>query len=380
MFEFGQAAEALTAVRPAGLSVQQLQDAVAYLAPLVDRLNGWVDRAVGELAARGPVPAADGREVPVQAWLRDATTCGGSAAGSRVRTATLLRELPAVADAVLDGRVGQAQAAVLTRLVGHIPAAQLLDAQDALVQVAAGRDPQALAVWVRELIPTHCEPALDADERSAQAKRYLQLRNEHDGTVRGSFLLPTGDAETLYTVLEPLARPTGLGDSRSAGQRRADALVEVCEQVLRLGALPDAGGHRPQVSYVLPSGWAAAQEPPQCGQVLAAELGGRAPKARQVCATASWTGPQTRPRLEAILYDARISRVLTDRSGQVRGLEALSDSVTSAQRRALAVRDLGCVARGCTRPPAMTDAHHLVHREDGGATSLDNVVNREHVP
>ena len=34
-------------------------------------------------------------------------------------------------------------------------------------------------------------------------------------------------------------------------------LVEVCEQALRHGDLPDAGGHRPQLSYVLPADWAA---------------------------------------------------------------------------------------------------------------------------
>ena len=61
-----------------------------------------------------------------------------------------------------------------------------------------------------------------------------------------------------------------------------------------------------------------------------------------------------------MLCDARISRVLLDTLGQVRGLEALRDTVTPAQRRALAARDTGCTARGCTRPPALCDAHHLV--------------------
>jgi len=79
---------------------------------------------------------------------------------------------------------------------------------------------------------------------------------------------------------------------------------------------------------------------------------------------------------------ARISRVLTDSAGQVIGLQALNDEITTAQRRTLAYRDLGCVARGCTRPPAMCDAHHLIHREHGGTTDLDNLVllcKRHHV-
>ncbi|HVM27355.1 MAG TPA: HNH endonuclease signature motif containing protein, partial [Mycobacteriales bacterium] len=77
-----------------------------------------------------------------------------------------------------------------------------------------------------------------------------------------------------------------------------------------------------------------------------------------------------------------ISRVLLDSTGQVRGLEALRDTVTPSQRRALTARDGGCAARGCTRPPAMCDAHHLIARADDGPTELDNLVllcRRHHV-
>jgi hypothetical protein len=36
-------------------------------------------------------------------------------------------------------------------------------------------------------------------------------------------------------------------------------------------------------------------------------------------------------------------------------------TIPPALRRALAARDGGCVAPGCDRPPAWTDAHHLEH-------------------
>jgi hypothetical protein len=45
-----------------------------------------------------------------------------------------------------------------------------------------------------------------------------------------------------------------------------------------------------------------------------------------------------------------------------------------ALRRALAVRDGGCAAAGCDRPPGWTDAHHLQHWVDSGATALGNLV------
>lgn len=43
-------------------------------------------------------------------------------------------------------------------------------------------------------------------------------------------------------------------------------------------------------------------------------------------------------------------------------------------RRALAVRDGGCVAAGCDRPAPWTDAHHLVHWLAAGPTNVDNLV------
>jgi Domain of unknown function (DUF222)/HNH endonuclease len=48
--------------------------------------------------------------------------------------------------------------------------------------------------------------------------------------------------------------------------------------------------------------------------------------------------------------------------------------IAPALRRALTVRDGGCVADGCDRPAPWTDAHHLTHWLAGGATSLDNLV------
>lgn len=370
------------------LCVSELQELIAAVAPQLDRLSGVLTGAVGALQVRtgGIVPSApgvDGQPGPVVAvrrWLRDTTGCGPSAAGTTVQVGVDLRALPLVAQAVRMGRVGAEQARVLTRLVGRIPAADLLESQPALIEVAAGRDPQALAVWVRHLIATWCEPAHDADDRSAHNKRYVQTRRNGDGTIRGSFLLTDEDAESLFTVLEPLARPAGLNDGRSAGQRRADPLVEVFNLALRHADLPDAGGARPHLSYVVPAGWAAAQPPPAFTDLVSASLpnidgaGGSAVPPEAGCATAAWTGPQTRARIEAMLCEARISRVLLDAAGQVQSLQAFTDSITAAQRRALTARDRSCVARGCTRPPAFCDAHHLTHREDGGATTLDNLV------
>ena len=358
---------------------QRLQTELATVTPQVGRLLGWLSAAAGQLDHRtaGTVTDDDtGPPARSAGWLADPQHATPSAAGTQLRTARLLRSMPLVCDAVLDGVLTQQQATVLTRLVGKIQPDALTESQPHLIAVAATMDPAQLSHWVAHQLATHCEPVFDAEQERAHAKRYLTHRRDDDGSLFGRFRLPAEDAETLLTALEPLARRNRDLDTRTAGQRRADALVEMAEQVLRHGELGDAGGLRPQLNYVLPAGWAAAQQAratctacgPRCADhqpltfgdtVTAAMPGQGGIRAEQACATAAWTGPQTRARIETLLCDARITRVLLSPLGQVTGFQPLRDSITPAQRRNLAARDLGCVVRGCTRPPAMCDAHHL---------------------
>jgi hypothetical protein len=388
------------------LSAVQLQALVALAEPQAQRLSGLASLAGAVLSQRvgGRLPTEDGRSRSVAGWVAEQTASSPEAAGRSIRLAGLLREgLPAVAQAVLDGTVGLAQAEVLTRLVGNAAPSTLAEAEASLIVAATSFDPPGLAAYVRHLLATWVEPRVDDDEASAVERRYLKTRREADGALWGSFRLAGGDAESVLTALEPAARRQGLDDSRSAAQRRADALVDVCEQVLRHGDLPDAGGQRPQLTYVLPADWAARRAErdtcPACRTCPAhapvsfaalVEAGipsdhrgpGSPVPAEHACAVAAWTGPQTRARIETMLCDARVSRLLLDEVGQVQGLEAVADQITPRQRRALAARDLTCVARGCTRPPALCDAHHLVARKDGGATTLGNLVllcRRHHV-
>ncbi len=386
--------DALVALPLDGLDARGVQEQIAAVTPQVHRLQGWLQLAAGRLeqTTGGTLPSDDGsRGRSVAGWLADVQHSTAGAAGFQLRTARLLQHLPLVTAAVLDGVLSPAQAAVLTRLVDRIDPAGLVQAQPQLITVAAALDPHQLGQWVAHQIATHCEPALQDEQARTQQRRFLLHRREADGSLHGRFHLSREDSETFLTALEPLARRNVTGDDRTAGQRRADALVEVCEQVLRHGTLPEAGGQRPQLSYVLPADWAAAQAqqapcsacgprcpdhaPPAIADTVTAALPGHGGiRAEQACATAAWSGPQTRSRTEALLCDARITRVLLTPTGQVHGLEPLRDSITATQRRALAARDLGCTARGCTRPPALCDAHHLHHRADGGPTTPDDLV------
>ena len=51
-----------------------------------------------------------------------------------------------------------------------------------------------------------------------------------------------------------------------------------------------------------------------------------------------------------------------------------SDSIPWHIRRAVLLRDRKCAWPKCGRPAVYCDVHHLRHKEDGGETSLDNLI------
>jgi hypothetical protein len=373
-----RAVAALADVQPSALPVAQLQELVARTSTLSARLDGIGSRALGELQVRGggSVPdGAEGRVCPTPAWVRAVTGVSGNAAGRRVRTSVALRELPMVLDAIVDGLISHEHGRVLTRLVGAIDADRLLDSQEALLEVARRTDPEQLAQYVRHLLATWCEPQLEADEDAAEDRRFFQARNKHNGSWRGAFELPDAAMEIVLTALEPLARREGDADRRTAGQRRADALTDVCGLAVSHGDLPDAGGERPRLTYLTP----------ELADPLASRLEQKLDLDRhpgEGCPMAAWTGPATRAQVERLVCQAQVQRLAVDANGRIVSLTALTDTITKAQRRAVAARDRCCTAKGCSRPPAFCDVHHLRALADGGATEVDNLVllcRRHHV-
>jgi hypothetical protein len=201
-------------------------------------------------------------------------------------------------------------------------------------------------------------------------------------SVRG--MLDAESAASLRTAIEALSTPAGHIDPRTCAQRRADALVEMARRALDGGGLPEMGGERPHVTVMV--------------ELAALRQDGRAALRAPTPAELVGGGPLGAHAARRISCDAVVSRVVTDarsRPGdgqpvpahylealppQLRGPTQVLDvgrssrTATAAIRRALAVRDKGCVMPGCDRPPSRCEAHHVVHWADGGATALDNCV------
>ena len=169
------------------------------------------------------------------------------------------------------------------------------------------------------------------------------------------------DKAGCETVLTALSVPTGQGDGRTAEQRRADALVELARRALDQGELPETGGVRPHVTVVVD---------------LPALLLAQGADAAQLDRLGAISGETAR----RLACDAGVSRVLTNGPSQVLDVGRAVRTVSPAQRRALVVRDQGCV--GCRAPAAWCQAHRpgqpppptRPKGADHGATDLLNMV------
>ena len=72
--------------------------------------------------------------------------------------------------------------------------------------------------------------------------------------------------------------------------------------------------------------------------------------------------------------DADLIPVALGGRGQVLDVGRTNRLVTTAIWTALVCRDQHCAFPGCTRPPVMCHAHHIIHWADGGTTALANLV------
>jgi hypothetical protein len=159
----------------------------------------------------------------------------------------------------------------------------------------------------------------------------------------------------LNAVTDAESRADRRPDMRSAGQRRADALGELCRQWLDSSERPKVAGERPHVSVVVDV------------EALAAQGGGT----RSEFEAGAPLHPATARR---IACDAAITRVLTSGRSEPLDVGRRTAIVPPVTRRALVVRDRHCTFPGCERPVEWCDAHHVRHWADGGPTALSNLI------
>ncbi|RQX02676.1 HNH endonuclease signature motif containing protein [Micromonospora inaquosa] len=346
------------------LSERDLIAALDATHRLQQRLAAVQLAAVRELDGRGTALAQGASSTAV--WLRHRLRLDVSAARRLVGLAGSLDEAPpAVRDALASGAVSVEQARVIadtTATVSASAGAEVADkAVGVLVEWAGQFDPTLLRKLGTRILD-HVAPdladaaasaALAAEAARATRDRHVTISEQAGGRLRLSGTLDAEAAALLRAVIDPLSAPSGPDDPRCAGQRRHDALADVCRLALRTSELPENGG-----------------EPAQL--VVTVDYDGLV---RQLGAGTLDVGLRLAPdTVRRLACDAAILPAVLGGAGQVLDVGRQRRLVTGPLRRALVLRDGGCAFPGCDRPPRWCAAHHIRHWADGGPTSLDNAV------
>ena len=353
--------------QPSGSPLGRMDDALRSLPAY---LGGLDDAALGEalihmrgIFDRGECVFADGLRrfdrsgeykadgaITLIAWLRDRCRLSASAAAERVGIARQLEQLPRTEQAFARGDVAYQHVAVIARAAEHVGVAAVRKEEASLLKAAETMDPGQFVNHAK-----HFEHRVDAaaaleEANRAYSRRYFQVSEPLDGLVRLDGLLDAEGGAVLRNALNALMPPRQ-DDERTPGQKRADALIQLCHQ---RAARQDGAGPRPQL-------------------IIKASLDTLAGTAGSPAGELESGTPVPAETVRRLACDAAITRItgLGELDGEV---SRASRTIAPSTRTALVHRDRHCVAGACDRPANWCDGHHLRFWSEGGATNLTNLV------
>jgi hypothetical protein len=322
-------------------------DALAEVLALRDVLDAKIAAAVAGVDARRAFEA-DGA-VSTAAWLRARGRRTGRDAAHLVRTARAVTTWPTLHEAWAAGQVSSGQVDVVVANVGR-HSGRFADHEPSVVPalgpLGIGATTTAMRAWRAKADALDDGPAPDDRPGTLHLSRTLDGRGE----LRASL-----DAHTAEVVGTALGMAMSTDLTRSLPERRAEALGEICRQFLDAHGRahnPRHRRHRPHVNVV----------------VSLESLGGTA-EGRYVEGP-----PVTAAHLGALLCDANVHRVVVEGRSTILDYGRATRTIPVELFNALVLRDEGCRWPGCDRPAAWCDGHHVQPWQQGGTTSLDNLV------
>ena len=402
MTPFGEVLEhatrALAGAPSLGLGVLRDDELLSHLAD-VERLGRLVDGL--RVAAAGEVDARSGRErgddslsrhhqCTTSAQLVEMVTRTSAAEASRrVRVgrgvtpivsltgATVPATFEHVAAALSAGRLGvDAAAAIIRHLTDAARAASretIRSAEALLVEQAASLPAEMVARLAQRTCATLDPDGVEPRENELRQRRRFHLGREVDGMTPFSGLADPLNAGLLRAALSERTAP-----SRQPRFVDPDDLA-ANDDPGPLDALD--GRTREQRAFDIVFGLLTAGI--RTDKDTVGTLHGTATVTVVVTAKdliagtgAAWIddtlSPVSTATTREIICDGGVHLQIEDDRGEILWEGVRQRYFTPAQRRALAVRDGGCVGPNCTAPPSWCHAHHVTWWEHGGLTDVDN--------
>jgi hypothetical protein len=353
-----QVVGALRAAAAEGLSVHEMTGLLGAALRQRNQIDSAVTSLIGAVDTAAEKAGDEGDALmglSCATWLTHNLHISSSAAHAQVRLARQLPSLPATAAAFERGELSGQHASVVVRSVEQVArgGGDPGLAEKLLLGEADSRDPRDLLRWGLSLLHRLAPQELESEEERQHRRRYLRLPEAFDGGCEVEGYLEPVAAARFRTALEGIMGPRLKADERTPGQRRADALDELCTRVLDSGELPVRGGQRPHLTIT------ASLE------TLRADPGAPA-------ALLHWGYPISGKALRRIALDAEITPILINSAGDPLHVGRRYRTATRKMRRALAERDRRCVWPGCDRPPTWSQGDHAVPWAQGGKTDIEN--------
>lgn len=273
----------------------------------------------------------------------------------------------AFADGLLDPEVAAGMRRALDKAAPGLAPHEVEELERQVVEKAQeGFDPDLLLAWLKQ-VPHHAHPdggAPRADDptpitsvtrrelKNGLVRWVLDLDTLTDGFLKTAVDANTAIKRSLLVTPDEPAPDADTADRRPLAQRRVDGIRLVAKHAIKADD-GQVGGTAVTMLVTIPldalTSGLGTSALPDCGTEISASV------ARMLAA------------------DAEIIPVVLGGKSQPLDLGLGRRFFTMAQRRAMAIRDGGCVGPACDAPPSWCDGAHI--RPAGyGATSLDNGV------
>ena len=284
---------------------------------------------------------------------RDAGLSRRDAAG-QVKAVERLQSMPDVRDALTEGEISLANAKTLAQASEKVGAAQVERDGD-LLEKAASLSPEQFSREAGRWVAQRQDDGGEGEYRRQRARRRLNIWNGDDGMVhlRGE-LDPVAGAKMRTRLLKEAERLRRCDVGNPGGEQRTlpQRLVDTLETLTAPSGSADSHGSRPSaditiVQHLSPEGDKAFAEIADGGVI-----------------------PQI--VLEEQFCNAKIVGVVFSSKGLPLWRGPALPRPSKAQMDALIARYGGC--GGCGEHSAMSQAHHIRPRSQGGPTDIDNLI------
>jgi hypothetical protein len=390
---------ALDADPPRGLGDDELLLAMGTLEHVGRVLDAHRAAFAGEVAERsrlelgaGRLSARKGCRSAAELIERVTQISGGEArrrilVGTATRAGTGLTGQPVppphphVAAALVAGMVGLDAATTIVRELGRtrtVADPALADAAEhALVDQATGTGDDAPIRCSADELRVQAQAwalFLDQDGPEPDDERAMRRRSFRRGRARDGLIPITGElipevAAKLRRLLDAHLAPRSSGgfltaderadlavqaETRTTDQQRHDVLAAIIDTATRSGQHPTIGGAAPTVLVSV--------------RATDLETGHGAGHADGIDI------PISLRAIRHMICTGGTQTVVLDDTGRIIRLGSPKRCFTPHQRRAITLRDGGCLIPGCTVPAAWCEIHHVIPDAHGGPTHTDNGV------